>query len=235
MITRIDCGVSLMAGEDRVKVWDVAVRVFHWSLVVLFTVSYLSGEDDSMLHIYSGYGVIGLIVFRLFWGFAGTKYARFSDFVHGPKVTIEYARSLLSGKARHYLGHNPLGGWMVVALLLSLAGATWSGLEAYGAEGYGPLASKQPIFIKSAFAHGDKKHDDDREERESAVGEANSNGERDKENEGDEFWEETHEVFVNLSLLLVFLHIAGVLVSSALHRENLVKAMITGYKKSDNA
>ena len=226
-----------MAVKERVKVWDIAVRIFHWSLAVLFTVSYLSGEDDSMLHIYSGYGVIGLIVFRFFWGFAGTKYARFSDFVHGPKVTIEYARSMLSGKPRHYLGHNPLGGWMVIALLLSLAGTGWSGLEAYGAEGQGPLASKQSLFIKSAFAHGNKKHEEkEREEsQELTIGHAEKDGNGNGENEGDEFWEETHEVFVNLTLLLVFLHITGVVVSSALHRENLIRAMITGYKFTDKS
>ncbi len=207
-----------MSAEERVKVWDIAVRIFHWSLVVLFTVSYFSGDDESMLHIYAGYGVIGLIVFRTLWGFAGTKYARFADFVYGPRLTIEYAKSLLSGKPRHYLGHNPLGGWMVVALLLSLAGTSWSGLEAYGAEGHGPLASQQSVFIQSAYAHGDEN------DHESGKNEKNGNG------EGDEFWEETHEAFVNLTLALVFLHIAGVFVSSALHRENLPRAMVTGYK-----
>ena len=205
-----------MTGEERVKVWDIAVRVAHWSLVVLFTVAYLTGEDEGMLHIYAGYGVIALLAFRILWGFVGTRHARFTDFIRGPKATMAYARSLLSGKPIHYLGHNPLGGWMVIALLLSLAGACWSGLEAYGAEGHGPLAGQESLFIQSALADGDE-----------------DEGENGKEREGDEFWEEVHEVLSNLSLLMVFVHIAGVAVASVVHRENLVKAMITGYKNTD--
>ena len=208
-----------MTGEERVKVWDIGVRVFHWALVVLFTVSYLTGEDESMVHIYAGYGVIALIAFRVLWGLVGTRYARFTDFVRGPRVAMAYARSLISGKPIHYLGHNPLGGWMVIALLLSLTGACWSGLEAYGAEGHGPLARQQALFIQSALDHGDEEG-------------AEHDGENGGENGGDEFWEETHEVLSNLSLALVFLHIAGVVVASVLHRENLAKAMITGYKNN---
>lgn len=222
--------------EERVKVWDVAVRAFHWSLVVLFTVSYLTGEDDSMLHIYSGYGIIGLLVFRIVWGVIGTRYARFSDFIYGKKATFEYAKSMLAGKPIHYLGHNPLGGWMVVALLISLACTTWSGLEAYGAEGQGPLAGSQTGFIKTANAHGNVKHDDEREsDSKSAIEKAgNKDADRrgERENEDDEFWGEVHEFFGNISLFLIFLHIAGVIVSSVIHRENLVRAMITGYKIS---
>lgn len=212
-----------MNTETRVKVWDLGVRVFHWSLVILFVVSYLSGEeDDSMLHIYSGYGVLALIVFRVVWGFIGTRHARFSDFVHGPRITVEYAKSMLSGKPRHYLGHNPLGGWMVVVLLLALAGTTWSGLEAYGAEGHGPLAGEHSFFIQPAHAHGDENH-------ESRGSDSNEH----EKHEGDEFWEEVHEAFVNSTLLLIFLHIAGVIASSVLHRENLARAMVTGYKDAD--
>lgn len=203
-----------MTGEERVKVWDIGVRLFHWSLVGLFTLAYLSGDDASTLHAYAGYGVIALIAFRVVWGFVGTRHARFADFVRGPGATIAYARSMLSGKPAHHLGHNPLGGWMVVALLLSLAATSWSGLEAYAAEGHGPLAAQVGGIIPSALADDD---DDDERER----------GEDDR---GGEFWEEAHEVLANLTLLLVFAHLAGVAVGSVLHRESLVKAMITGYK-----
>src|SRR5512143_1367894 len=208
-----------MTGEERVKVWDIGVRLFHWTLVVLFTVCYLSGDDESLLHIYSGYGVAALIAFRIVWGFVGTRYARFTDFIRGPRATMDYARSLLSGKPIHYLGHNPLGGWMVIALLLSLAGTCWSGLEAYAVEGHGPLAHQESIFIQSALAQGDE----DGGENAKAHG---------KKSGGDEFWEEMHEVLANLSLLLVFVHIAGVAVASVMHRENLARAMVTGYKNT---
>ena len=101
---------------------------------------------------------------------------------------------------------------MVIALLLSLGGACWTGLEAYAAEGHGPLAHRESLFIPSALAHGDE-------------GEAGHD-----EKKGDELWEEAHEVLANLSVALVLLHLAGVAVASVMHREKLVKAMITGYK-----
>jgi cytochrome b len=204
-----------MRDAQEIKVWDIAVRVFHWSLVAGFVIAYLSGEDeDSMLHIYAGYVVCGLILFRILWGFIGTKYARFRDFIHGPAITRAYLKSLLSRKPAHYLGHNPAGGWMVILLLISLFVVSWSGLEAYAAEGKGPLASVDISIINAAFAHGDGDgHDDDRGEL-----------------EGDDFWEEIHEATVNFSLFLVAVHILGVIVSSVLHRENLVRAMITGNK-----
>lgn len=198
--------------KQTVKVWDPLVRIFHWSLVVLFAVAYVTGDDEGMTHIYAGYGVTGLIAFRLLWGVVGTRYARFADFVYGPRKVIAYARSLLGRKPLHYLGHNPLGGWMVVALLIGLALTCWSGLESYAAEGKGPLASANVAIVSVAMAHGDDSAGD----------------------KHDEFWEEIHEFFANLTLGLVILHILGVIVASRLHRENLVKAMITGRKDASS-
>ena len=188
---------------ERIKVWDIAIRVFHWSLVLLFFVAYLSGDDESSLHIYSGYAVMGLVAFRIAWGFVGTRHARFADFIYGLGATVRYARSLLARRPIHYLGHNPLGGWMVVALLLSVLGSCWSGLELYGAHGHGPLADFGSQAISSAGS------------------------ERSSERR---LWHEIHEALSNFTLFLVFLHIVGALSASAIHRENLVKAMITGYK-----
>lgn len=196
------------------KVWDPLVRIFHWSLVLLFAVSYVTGDDDSMLHIYSGYGIAALVAVRLVWGFIGSRHARFSDFVRGPRRVMEYARSLLRGKPVHYLGHNPLGGWMVVLLLAGLALTCWSGLEAYAAEGKGPLAASSLSLIPAAIAHGDED------------GHARGRG------DGDDFWGDIHEFLANFTLGLVIAHIAGVVVASRLHRENLVKAMITGRKEA---
>lgn len=196
--------------QEKVKVWDLAIRVFHWALVLLFTVSYLTGETESLVHIYSGYGVLGLLLFRLVWGVIGTRYARFSDFVRGPSAVLRYLRSLFRGQPIHYLGHNPPGGWMVLALLLFLALTVWSGLELYATEGLGPLAANSAAPVATAIASED----------EDESGHA----------PGHETWEEIHEIFANLTLLLVILHIAGVLVACRLHRENLIRAMITGYK-----
>jgi cytochrome b len=202
---------------ERIKVWDIAVRVFHWSLVLLFLVTYLSGDDESLLHVYSGYGVMVLVAFRMFWGFVGTKHARFADFVYGGKTTVGYARSLLALNPIHYLGHNPLGGWMVVALLVSLLGSCWTGLEAYGAHGQGPLAESRSWGVSSAMAHEEEDRDG---RREGSLGGSSET----------RFWHKIHEAISSFTLFLVILHIAGVLSASAMHRENLVKAMITGYK-----
>jgi cytochrome b len=199
-----------MSGNEKVKVWDIAVRVFHWSLVILFTLAYLTGEEEGALHNNAGYIVLGLLAFRLLWGFVGTRYARFSDFIYGPGTTISYARSLLASNPVRYLGHNPLGGWMIVALLLSIFVTCWSGIEYIGSKGQGPLAGNTHILTGIAVAdEGNKQEHAD---------------------EGDEFWEEVHEIFANLSVLLVVIHIAGVVASSRMHHENLAKSMITGYK-----
>ena len=197
---------------NETRVWDPVVRIFHWSLVAAFTIAWLTGEEESRLHEIAGYAVIGLVLIRVVWGFVGTKYARFRDFVYRPSTVLACAREILTGKSKRYLGHNPLGGMMVIALLLSLLAASVTGLVLQGAkEGTGPFAALTastsvtvPAVISRAVANDD---------------------------EGDgEAWKELHEFFANLSLLLVALHIAGVIVGSLVHRENLVRAMFTGRK-----
>lgn len=208
--------------KNEIRVWDPLVRIFHWSLVLAFTVAYLSGDEESSLHIYSGYAVLGLITFRVLWGLIGTRYARFSNFVYSSKTVVQYLKSLVAGKPKHYTGHNPAGGWMMIAMLLCLAVVTVSGLKVYAIEeGLGPLAVENSVFVISRPAYAD----DD--------GDENGHGEDDA---AEEFWEEIHEVSSNLMLLLIFLHVAGVIVSGRLHGENLVKAMITGKKisRADN-
>jgi cytochrome b len=211
-----------MSGS-KIRVWDPFVRLFHWSLVISFFTAYLSGEEESLVHIYSGYVVIFLILSRLVWGFVGSRYARFSEFACSPASALEYLKALAAGHPKHYIGHNPAAAWMIFALLFSLIMTSVSGLKVYGIEGHGPLASSttestvitadfSPIRAARADDDEDEEHDDEHE------------------NEEEEVWEEIHEVFANLTLLLVLIHIAGVIVASKVHRENLVKAMITGTK-----
>lgn len=200
-----------MTDGERIKVWDIAIRIFHWSLVIFFTIAYLTGEEESQLHNWSGYVVMGLVIFRLVWGVVGTRYARLWNFVYSPAHTFAYMRSLLAGHPEHYLGHNPLGGWMVIALLVSIGLTSWTGLELEASDGRGPLAIGI-VIVQPALAdddHGDGKDNE----------------------EGDEFWEELHEYCADMTVLLALLHIAGVIFSSTVHRENLVKAMVTGYKQ----
>jgi cytochrome b len=195
----------------EIKVWDIAVRVGHWSLVVLFAVAYLTGEIEvETLHAWAGYAIIGIVLFRIVWGFVGTRHARFADFVFGWQTTLAYARTLITWRPKHYIGHNPLGGWMVVALLATLLLLCWSGLEFYAVEGKGPLAQEAVTLVPQARAHD--KNDDGKSDHES-------------------LWEDVHEALANFCLLLVFLHVGGVLVSSLVHRENLIRAMITGKKQ----
>ncbi len=125
----------------EIKVRDPAVRLFHWLLVGGFVTAYVTEGDWLDVHVWAGYLVFTLLVFRLMWGFVGPRPARFTDFVRGPKTVLPYLRAVLTGKAKRYLGHNPAGGAMIVALLLSVLVTTVSGMALYGADAWlGPLA-----------------------------------------------------------------------------------------------
>lgn len=181
--------------KPTVKAWDPLVRVFHWSLVFFFLLAFATEDDWMNLHIWAGYAVAMLVGFRLLWGVIGTRTARFPTFVRSPRTALRHLRRMLSGRAPHYLGHNPAAAMMVLALLASISLVAFSGLVLIAAEGQGPLAGTILAGIDA------------------------------------EAMEEVHEFFANFTLLLVFAHVAGVVVSSLLEGENLVKAMITGRKK----
>jgi cytochrome b len=100
------------------RVWDAFVRVAHWSLVASVAGAWFTRET---LHEWLGYAALGIVVLRIAWGFAGPDYARFRQFVRGPAATFAYARALAARVEARYLGHNPLGGWMIVALLSTVA------------------------------------------------------------------------------------------------------------------
>ena len=202
---------------ETVRVWDPLVRIFHWSLVAAFATAWITGDDAEDVHEVAGYVVLGLVLFRLLWGLVGTRHARFGDFVRGPRTVWRYLASLLTTRPSHYLGHNPAGGWMVVALLAVNLILCWSGLALIAAEGRGPLAAVDVSVdawpLPAARANGD----DDRYRH---------------EDDGESLWEDVHEALANLALGLVLIHVGGVVVSSVLHRENLVRAMVTGRKRA---
>jgi cytochrome b len=110
-----------------VKVWDPFIRVFHWSLAILFLVAYATGDEIERLHIAAGYVIAGLVALRLVWGFVGPQHARFSSFVRPPRDILAYLRDIALLRAPRYLGHNPAGGAMVVALLVMLGGTCVTG------------------------------------------------------------------------------------------------------------
>ncbi len=138
-----------------VKVWDLPVRLFHWTLVVLLVVSFTTGKLGGnwlVWHFRSGYCILTLVLFRLIWGLAGSQTARFSDFISGPKRVFGYARSLLGGPPQFHAGHNPMGGLMVVLMLLLLLLQASTGLFADDdIATRGPLADKVSDATVSLF------------------------------------------------------------------------------------
>ena len=172
--------------SQRILVWDVPTRVFHWLLVTSFAGAYLTAESERTrdIHVMLGYTLLGLIAFRVLWGFFGTRYAQFKSFLFKPGEVVAYLLSLVKGKAAHYVGHNPAGSvsvWLLLSLGISL-GVT------------GVMLLQEDV--------GD-----------SVVN--------------------IHAVATKIMLAVVFLHLCGVLVSSVLHRENLVRSMVTGFKTAE--
>lgn len=140
--------------QQEIRVWDIFVRVFHWTLVVAFTVAWLSGEESTSLHVNAGYLVLGLILLRVVWGFIGTRYARFSEFVYRPATVKAFIKDTAGLRAQRYLGHNPAGGWMVVLMLVMLLLISVTGMGVYGIEEHaGPLAmlAGQPEIVEDAL------------------------------------------------------------------------------------
>lgn len=118
---------------NELRVWDPAVRLFHWVLVALVITSVatgLTGGNAMQWHERSGVAILALLLFRWLWGFLGSTTARFSDFLAGPRRVLGFARTLLRNEPAHVAGHNPLGGWMVLFLLLSLTLQAGTGLFA---------------------------------------------------------------------------------------------------------
>ena len=116
-----------------IRVWDAPTRVFHWLLVFSFAGAYLTSESErwSLVHITLGYTLGGLIAFRLFWGFVGTRYARFASFVKGPSEVLQYAKSMATLKPKHFVGHNPLGAVAIVLLIVSGIAIVVTGYAAF--------------------------------------------------------------------------------------------------------
>jgi cytochrome b len=181
-------------------VWDPFVRLFHWGLATAILVAFLTEDDLLALHTWAGYTVLALIGARLIWGVIGPRLARWWNFVRGPRATLAYLRTVLRGHPARYLGHNPAGAAMAVALITGFALTAITGMAVLGAgELAGPLAPLMQGW-SSESAHALK---------------------------------EVHEFLAWATLSLVPLHLLGVALSSLQHRENLVRGMIDGYKRSE--
>jgi cytochrome b len=167
-----------------VKVWDLFVRLFHWSLVGLFAVAYATGDEVERVHIAAGYAIAALLALRVVWGFVGPHHARFSNFVRPPGEVLAYLRGMFLFRAPRYLGHNPAGGAMIIALIAMLTVTCVTG------------------YMMTTDAYW-----------------------------GAKWVEHVHEALANLTVALIAFHVLGVLIASFEHRENLVKAMMTGRKR----
>lgn len=199
---------------DTVRVWDPLVRIFHWGVVGAFAVAWLTADELQPVHEIAGYTVAGLVAFRLVWGVVGSRYARFAQFLKGPRETMAYLSTMARGNERRHLGHNPAGAAMVVALLLTLSGTAFTGWLMEDPARVAMLPDL-PQVVTPAWA------DDD--------GDEYGYGER---GEAEGPLKDVHETLANLLLLLAALHVGGVVLASFRHHENLARSMITGEKRA---
>lgn len=117
----------------KILIWDIPTRIGHWLLVAVFILSFVTGDSEEwrLFHVAAGYAVGGVLAFRLFWGVAGTRYARFTSFLFSPLEAFRYVIELLKGKPSHWLGHNPAGSYAIYMLILLGFATVVSGFAVY--------------------------------------------------------------------------------------------------------
>ena len=185
--------------KNKIKVWDIFVRTFHWGIVVSFITAYVTSQSGMQItHSYIGYLICTLLLARLVWGFVGSAYARFSNFPFSLSAALAYARQILKGTLAVYLGHNPTGSIMIYTFLVILLTLCISGFILLGGlEFEGPALDLVGNFSDEVIYQ----------------------------------ISDLHQFCVDLMWFLVTLHVLGVITASLQHKDNLVKAMFTGYKK----
>jgi cytochrome b len=182
---------------ERVRVWDVWVRIGHWLIVALIGFAWWSGETGHLSwHRLAGYAALGLVLFRIWWGLFGSQTARFSSFVRGPRAVAAYASRLLE-RQDPSLGHNPMGGWSVIALIILLLAECLLGLFSVDIDGLesGPLSWMVSFDLGRLAAQ----------------------------------W---HHWLFDALLALIAVHLLAILFYLTVRRENLIWAMIGGYKRA---
>ena len=140
-----DGAAETTSAAVRARLWDAPTRIVHWALVVLIGFAWWSAENDHLeWHRWSGYGVVGLVAFRLLWGVVGSGSARFASFLKGPLATLAYLRTLPGRAHAETAGHNPLGAWSVLAILAMLVAQVVTGLFAVDIDAFegGPLSDR---------------------------------------------------------------------------------------------
>jgi cytochrome b len=200
---------AILEHAMEVRVWDPLIRVIHWLLAAAVLIDWITDEPRWM-HVWLGYLVGVLIVVRIVWGFVGPQNAQFANFVRGPRMVLDYLAGLVRFSSKRYLGHSPAGGAMILALLILIAATVITGMANLAAdEGTGPLSSVISKVERPPRVPGQK--------RPLLV------------------MKQVHETVANATLAFVVLHILGVALASFAHRENLVRAMVTGRKRMGTA
>jgi cytochrome b len=191
----------------EVRVWDPLVRAVHWVLAAAVIVDWFT-DEPLWMHTWLGYLALALVVLRIVWGFVGSEHARFVSFVRGPQLVFDYLAGLVRFSSKRYLGHSPAGGAMIVALLIMIAATAGTGMANLAADrGKGPLASVIAKVERPPRVPGQRRPP--------------------------LLMKQVHETVANITIALVVLHVLGVGLASFAHRENLVRAMITGRKRAE--
>ncbi|GKT11553.1 MAG: hypothetical protein ISEC1_P0517 [Thiomicrorhabdus sp.] len=201
----------------RVQVWDIWIRIFHWALVCFFVLAYITGKNLDIIHSYAGYAIMALLTFRIVWGFIGSTYARFTNFIYSPLTTHEYTISLMRGEPKHYYGHNPLAALLIFVMIFALIATSFTGLKTQGLKGEGLLASNDTELVSRIKASKEKQ--------------AHQIYYNYLEKEEKHYWQAAHMYAANFTLFLIFVHLIGVIISSTVHRENIMQSMVDGQKE----
>ena len=217
--------------EDQAKAprrWDPIVKLTHWGIVAAIIGNALVTEEGSGWHIWVGYGLAALLGLRLLWGLIGPAQARFSTFPPSPGRAIAHIGEIKNGGSTQHHSHNPLGALMVYAIWATLLVVICSGIAMSGP----PPAD--PSAVSGEAGKGGSSEEEEGEEH-AALGNllitpayADEGGEGEKEGEGEELFEEMHEIAVNLLYLLIALHLAGVVFETRRSGREVVGAMIPG-------
>jgi cytochrome b len=197
------------AGVQRteVLVWDPLIRSVHWLLAAAIFIDWAT-DEPLWMHSWLGYLAGALVVLRIVWGFVGPENARFVNFVRGPRAVFDYLAGLIRFSSKRYLGHSPAGGAMIVALLIMIAATVGTGMANLAADrGEGPMAGVVAKVERPPRVPGQRRPQ--------------------------LLMKQVHETVANVTLVFVVLHVFGIALASFAHRENLVRAMITGQKRTE--
>jgi cytochrome b len=183
---------------QRTLIWDLPTRLFHWTLAGSFALAWLSSEGDRWrsIHVFLGYLMLGLVVFRLIWGFTGSHFSRFASFWFSPKEALDYLNQVATGHAPRHVGHNPTGSLAIYILLALTVVVGLTGVVTLGGDEQHGVAAGWLTFSQIGLLKA------------------------------------LHEFSATAMMVVVLGHITGVVVESVLHKENLARSMVTGFKQA---